>query len=135
MICGGYVVNLSYLEAVVWFYVLIILGKIELKMIFICSKYMNTNKMDIVEGYKGIMDLDLTNVREDLKKELVKQHQKDIDEYKGEQNKLESRLRYENTIERVQQIHHKDKLAQKKRKEEDDAQQLERMKIYNDRRQ
>jgi hypothetical protein len=96
---------------------------------------MNTNKMDIVEGYKGIMDLDLTNVREDLKKELAKQHQKDIDEYKGEQNKLESRLRYENTIERVQQIHRKDKLAQKKRKEEDDAQQLERMKIYNDRRQ
>jgi len=81
---------------------------------------MSTNKMDIVEGYKGIMDLDLTNVREDLKKELVKQHQKDIDEYKTEQ---------------VQQIHRKDKLAQKKRKEEDDAQQLERMKIYNDRRQ
>ena len=91
--------------------------------------------MDIVEGYKGIMDLDLTNVREDLKKELAKQHQKDIDEYKGEQNKLEPRLRYENTIDRVQQIHRRDELAQKKRKEEDDAQQLERMKIYNDRRQ
>lgn len=88
--------------------------------------------MDIVEGYKGIMDLDLTNVREDLKKELAKQHQKDIGEYKGEQNKLEPRLRYENTIGRVQKIHDKDKIFQKKRMEEQNDREMERIKMYND---
>ena len=29
---------------------------------------MSTNKKDIVAGYKGIMELDLTDVREDLNK-------------------------------------------------------------------
>jgi hypothetical protein len=89
--------------------------------------------MDIVAGYKGIMDLDLTNVREDLKKELAKQHQKDIDEYKEEQLKLEPRLRYENTIGRVQQMHRKDELFQKKRMEQQNEQELARIQMYNDR--
>ena len=31
--------------------------------------------MDIVDGYKGIMDLDLTDVREEFKKDLTIQHQ------------------------------------------------------------
>jgi hypothetical protein len=95
---------------------------------------MSTNKKDIIAGYKGIMELDLTDVREDLKKELIKQHQKDIYEYKTEQYKLEPRLRYENTIERVQRIHRKDELFQKKRMEQQNEQELERIKIYNDKR-
>ena len=95
---------------------------------------MSTNKMDIIAGYKGIMELDLTDVREELKKELAKQHQKDIYEYKWEQLKLEPRLRYENTIERVQHIHRKDELFQKKRMEQQNEQELERIKIYNDKR-
>ena len=95
---------------------------------------MSTNKMDIIAGYKGIMELDLTDVREELKKELAKQHQKDIYEYKLEQPKLEPRLRYENTIERVQRIHRKDELFQKKRMEQQNEQELERIKIYNDKR-
>jgi len=90
--------------------------------------------MDIIAGYKGIMELDLTDVREELKKELAKQHQKDIYEYKLEQLKLEPRLRYENTIERVQRIHRKDELFQKKRMEQQNEQELERIKIYNDKR-
>jgi hypothetical protein len=90
---------------------------------------MSTNKMDIVAGYKGIMELDLTDVREELKKELVAQHQKDIYEYK-----LEPRLRYENTIERVQRIHRKDELFQKKRVEQRNDQQLERIKRHNEKR-
>jgi len=32
---------------------------------------------------------------------MIDQHYKDIDNYKTEQNVLEPRLRYENTIERV----------------------------------
>ena len=95
---------------------------------------MSTNKMDIVAGYKGIMELDLTDVSEELKKELVAQHQKDIYEYKLEQLKLEPRLRYENTIERVQRIHRKDELFQKKRVEQRNDQQLERIKRHNEKR-
>ena len=90
--------------------------------------------MDIVAGYKGIMDLDLTNVREELKKELAKQHQKDIDDYKSEQLKLEPRLRYENTIERVQQVHRKDELFQKKRMEQQNEEQMKHINIYNQKR-
>jgi t-SNARE complex subunit (syntaxin) len=95
---------------------------------------MSINKMDIVAGYKGIMDLDLTNVREELKKELAKQHQKDIDDYKSEQLKLEPRLRYENTIERIQNIHKKDKMCQKKRIEQQNEQQMKHINIYNQKR-
>lgn len=79
---------------------------------------MSTNKKDIVSGYKGIMDLDLTDVHEEFKKELATQHQKDIDEYKAQQAILEPRLRYENTIERVRIIHSIDEKGQKKRLEE-----------------
>ena len=52
----------------------------------------------IIKGYKGIMDLDLTNVPVNLHKELIQQHHKDIKDYKLEQAKLPERLRYENTI-------------------------------------
>lgn len=70
--------------------------------------------MDIVDGYKGIMDLDLTDVREEFKKDLTIQHQKDIDEYKSQQSRLEPRLRYENTIGRIRIIHSIDEKCQKK---------------------
>ena len=52
----------------------------------------------IIKGYNGIMDLDLTNVPEKLHKEMIKQHQKDITDYKLEQAKMPARLRYENTV-------------------------------------
>ena len=73
----------------------------------------NTNKkitnftVDIVKGYKGIMDLDLTLVPNELKKQLIDYHYKDIANYKIEQSLLEPRLRYENTIERIQLSHEK----------------------------
>ena len=52
----------------------------------------------IIKGYNGIMDLDLTNVPEKLHKEMIKQHQKDITDYRIEQAKMPARLRYENTV-------------------------------------
>ena len=55
-------------------------------------------KTKIIKGYKGIIDLDLTNVDPRLHKELIKQHYKDIENYKIEQAKLPEKLRYENTI-------------------------------------
>ena len=63
--------------------------------------------VDIVKGYNGIMDLDLTRVPTELKKQMIDQHYKDIDNYKIEQSLLEPRLRYENTVERIQLSHEK----------------------------
>lgn len=62
-------------------------------------------KIDIVKGYNGIMDLDLTHIPEELKKSMIAQHYKDIYNYKLEQSLIEPRLRYENTIERIQKTH------------------------------
>ena len=95
---------------------------------------MSTNKPDIIAGYKGIMDLDLTDVREDLKKEITIQHQKDIDDYKTEQFKLKPHLRYENTIERIQKTHEKDEKFLKKRTEEHMNKETERVEMYNQKR-
>ena len=52
----------------------------------------------IIKGYKGIMDLDLTNVKPELHKSLIDQHYKDIDDFIKEQSKLDPEKRYENTI-------------------------------------
>ena len=38
------------------------------------------NNQYIIEGYKGIMDLDLTNVDKNLHKTLINQHYTDIEE-------------------------------------------------------
>ena len=53
---------------------------------------------NIIKGYKGIMDLDLTNVDPSFHKSLVEQHMKDIEDYKKEQSKLKEESRYDNTI-------------------------------------
>jgi hypothetical protein len=53
----------------------------------------------IVKGYKGVMDLDLTNIHPVFHKSLIEQHKKDIEKYKLYQQTLEPELRYENTIE------------------------------------
>lgn len=57
---------------------------------------------NIIDGYNGIMPLDLTNVDKKLHKVLIDQHKKDIEEYKLEQEKLPIHLRYENTIIKVE---------------------------------
>jgi hypothetical protein len=53
---------------------------------------------NIIKGYNGIMDLDLTNVDPIYHKIIIKQHYKDIEDYKLEQSKLKPNKRYENTI-------------------------------------
>ena len=52
----------------------------------------------IIKGYKGIMDLDLTNVNVVFHKELIQQHYKDIELYKKEQENLKDELKYDNAI-------------------------------------
>lgn len=63
----------------------------------------------IINGYKGIMDLDLTNIPEQFHKEMINLHYKDIDEYKMEQKKRKPKERYEYCVERVDKIHEKDR--------------------------
>jgi len=52
----------------------------------------------IIKGYKGIIDLDLTNVESNKHKSMIEQHFKDIENYKLEQSKLKPKLRYENNV-------------------------------------
>ena len=97
----------------------------------------NTNKkitdftVDIVKGYKGIMDLDLTRVPTELKKQMIDQHYKDIDNYKIEQSLLEPRLRYENTVERIQLSHEKTQSIILKRLKLQEEKRLQHNKDYN----
>lgn len=86
---------------------------------------------DIVDGYLGIMDLDLTNIPENLKKIMVEQHKKDIENYKAEQYQLHPHLRYENTVIRIQKMHHYSSMQQKTREELKLQEQIARNEKYN----
>jgi len=88
---------------------------------------------EIIEGYKGIMELDLTNIPENLKKVAVEQHTKDIDNYKAEQAMLPLKLRYENTIMRIQKLHEFDQYKQKQHLEKQIEERLKRNETYNNR--
>lgn len=89
----------------------------------------------IIAGYKGVMDLDLTNVDKLLHKQLIIDHYKDIKFYKIEQSKLKPEQRYENTIERVNKIHKYESdmllLRNKKAKIEQDRKHKLMIEIYN----
>ena len=56
---------------------------------------MNNN---IIPGYKGIMDLDVTNIDPRYVKQAIDQHYNDIKKYTLEQSLLHPHLRYENTV-------------------------------------
>ena len=73
------------------------------------------NKKNIIDGYKGVMDLDLSLVPEKFIKNAIDQHLEDIKEYTNYQSQLKPHLRYENTIMRVEKIHKMDQYAQKQR--------------------
>jgi hypothetical protein len=72
---------------------------------------------DTIDGYLGIMELDLTNIPENLKKITAEQHMKDIENYKAEQYQLKPHLRYENTVMRIQKMHKYSSLQLKKQGE------------------
>ena len=64
---------------------------------------MNTkNKKYIIDGYKGVMELDLTNIDPKYHKLYIDQHYQDIKDYNIYQSTLETHLQYENTIVRIQ---------------------------------
>lgn len=56
---------------------------------------------NIMKGYKGVMDLDLSAIDPKFHDEVRKQHLAEIKEYKVYQRSLPSRLRYENTTVRA----------------------------------
>lgn len=78
------------------------------------------NKYDsyIIHGYKGIMDLDLTNVDKKHHKIMIDQHFEDIKIYKREQSERPKKLQYENTIMHAEKIHSLDSNALLKRSNE-----------------
>lgn len=88
-------------------------------------------KTEIIEGYKGIMELDLTNIPEHLKKETIEQHTKDIDNYKAEQYKLKPHLRYENTVERIKNTHKVALIKQQKRIDVEEEERRKHNEMYN----
>ena len=59
---------------------------------------MSNKSKKIIKGYKGIIDLDLTNIELFKHKSMIEQHFKDIENYKLEQSKLKPELRYENNV-------------------------------------
>jgi hypothetical protein len=91
------------------------------------------NEKEIIDGYKGIMELDLTDIPEYLKKQTVKQHMTDIEMYKVEQSELKPHLRYENTIGRIQKMHKISLMHQQKRIDIKLQEQIKHNEKYNQR--
>ena len=90
-------------------------------------KNQNTQNSDIIKGYKGIMDLDLSIYNGSEREIAIQQHYKDIDDYKIYQKELETHLRYENTIERINRIFENDELAIQKRNEEKEIKKMQKI--------
>jgi hypothetical protein len=100
---------------------------------------------NIVKGYQGIMDLDLSLIDPKFHKEVVIQHMKDIDEYKREQLERPVKLRYDTAIMHAHNIIELDRRAaeqlrkdaiqlqnQKDKQREDIIKRIEELKkIYN----
>jgi len=89
----------------------------------------------IIDGYKGVMSLDLSGVEPKYHKIMIDQHEEDIKEYNKYQNELPLRLRYENTTEKANKLLYKDtewlnRISDKKRLE-----QFEADKKYHERQQ
>ena len=80
----------------------------------------------IVKGYKGIMDLDLSSFDPKFHEELVLQHNKEIEEYKREQNERPPKLRYENAIVNAMNIIALDRKALEKMRIEKDKLQKQK---------
>jgi hypothetical protein len=96
-------------------------------------KNKNIQNSDIIKGYKGIMDLDVSMYNESEREIVIQQHYKDIEDYKIYQKELKPHLRYENTIERINRIFENDRFAIHKRNKEEERkkqQKLEEMRNY-----
>jgi len=95
---------------------------------------MSCYNCDIIDGYNGIMSLDVRNIPREHRKQAIDQHLKDIMEYKLEQASRPSRSRYENTVLRAEHIHKMDADATNKRKMDALAAQFTKDKLDNEKR-
>lgn len=91
--------------------------------------------INVIKGYKGIMDLDLTNIDPIHHKSLIKQHKRDIINYKRYQENLHEELRYENTIGKIEKdreyFFEKRELELQQKKLEEDNKFREIIEIHN----
>ena len=91
--------------------------------------------MNVIKGYKGIMDLNLTNIDPTHHKSLIKQHKKDILNYKRYQENLPEELRYENTIGKIEKdreyFFEKKELELQQKKLEEDNKFRQIIEIHN----
>jgi len=86
----------------------------------------------IIDGYKGVMPLDLSGVDPIYHTIMIEQHEEDIKEYNKYQQSLPAKLKYENSIERAIQLLEKDKEWLEKRADKNRLEQFERDKKYNE---
>lgn len=75
------------------------------------------------------MDLDLDLVPKGFWKVAIEQHYQDIKEYNMDQNKRPERLRYENTIERINKMHEYENEQTRIRKQQELEEQNKRDKL------
>uniref|UniRef100_A0A6C0F9N9 Uncharacterized protein n=1 Tax=viral metagenome TaxID=1070528 RepID=A0A6C0F9N9_9ZZZZ len=89
---------------------------------------------NIINGYNGIIPLDLTNIDKKYHKNIIEEHKKNIEDYKLEQEKLPYHLKYENCIQKVykqleKEEYHKNQRIQKKIKQQEEVDK-NRIKLY-----
>jgi hypothetical protein len=101
-------------------------SKIEIIEYILIQAYITTMKSIIIEGYKGVMPLDLTDVDPKYHKIMIDQHKEDIKEYNRYQQSLPFRLQYENTTKKAKNLLQSDqewttRISDKKRLEQSDV--------------
>ena len=79
----------------------------------------------IIEGYKGVMSLDLSGVESKYHEIMIAQHKKDIKDYIKYQDELPLRFRYENTTEKSIKLLKTDQEWLKKRADKNRLEQFE----------
>ena len=89
-------------------------------------------KSRIIDGYKGVMPLDLSGVDPIYHAIIIDQHAEDIKEYNKYQQSLPAKLKYENTTQKAIQLLEKDKAWLEKEAIKNRLEQFERDKKYNE---
>ena len=82
------------------------------------------DKRDIIPGFQAIMPLDILSIDPKYRKQAISQHENDIKEYIRYQKELSPRLRYENTMNRIQEVHEIARIALAKRAENEKREQI-----------
>jgi len=82
------------------------------------AKSAKSDSRYIIEGYNGIMPLNMTDIPRPFRKQALEQHSKNIKDYTREQAELPERMRYENTVMRVERLHRMESAANAKRQQD-----------------